>query len=224
MSVLRARVQTLLRVLGILAFCVGYPIMAHLAAQQASPSFFGALVALLPFLAIGLYLAWRAERRALMLGLFVIFVAALWWQQDFLISHYSLIYLLQHAGMQGLLCITFWLSLRAGKVATITRFASLVHSHMSPSHLRYTRQVTAAWTIFFGLMTLASLVLFVATPLTTWSTFANFLTPVLITAMFVAEYAVRCRVIPTSERGTIADTIRSIRHSATHKSTPPPTH
>ena len=68
---------------------------------------------------------------------------------------------------------------------------------------RYTRQVTLAWSIFFGTMALVSTALFFAAPVKVWSGFANFLTAPLIALMFIVEYAVRRRMLPDVEHAGI---------------------
>ena len=74
---------------------------------------------------------------------------------------------------------------------------------LGPAMARYTRQVTLAWSIFFGAMALASTALFFGAPVSVWSTFANFFTGPLIALMFIAEYAVRRRVLPDVEHAGI---------------------
>ena len=62
------------------------------------------------------------------------------------------------------------------RVSMVTLFARMVHGTLAPAMERYTRQVTLAWSIFFGTMALESTALFFAAPVKVWSGFANFLT------------------------------------------------
>jgi uncharacterized membrane protein len=79
----------------------------------------------------------------------------------------------------------------------------MVHGTLAPAMERYTRQVTAAWSIFFGAMALVSTALFFCAPVSVWSVFANFFTGPLIALMFIGEYAVRRRVLPDVEHAGI---------------------
>lgn len=91
----------------------------------------------------------------------------------------------------------FWFfsrSLRASRVALVTRIAQRVHGPLGPALLRYTRRVTVAWSAFFAAQLLASAALYAYAPLEAWSWFVNVVGSLLIPAMFLAEYAVRrCR-------------------------------
>jgi uncharacterized membrane protein len=79
--------------------------------------------------------------------------------------------------------------------------------------LRYTRQVTIAWTAFFGATAAVSTTLFLFAPPTVWSIFANLLTIPLLGLMFAAEYLVRHRVLPPAECAGIADSVRGYRET-----------
>ena len=87
---------------------------------------------------------------------------------------------------------------------------------MSVPHAIYTRQVTLAWTLFFATMALVSSLLFFLASLTLWSVFSNFLTLPLVALMFIAEYAVRRRVLSELPEMRLLDTLRAFRNSASH--------
>jgi uncharacterized membrane protein len=123
-------------------------------------------------------------------------------------KNFSLVYLLQECGMYGILAWGFGRSLRAGDTALCTRLADKLHSPLTPSELRYTRQVTWAWALFFAAITLTIFVLFLSAPLRVWSIFVNFVTLPLVAAMFLGEYAVRHRVLPQTHRRGILATVR----------------
>jgi uncharacterized membrane protein len=84
-----------------------------------------------------------------------------------------------------------------GRTPLCTLLADKVHGPLNAVELRYTRQVTAAWALFFLLELLVTVLLYEFASLRTWSLFANFGVPLLIALMFVGEYAVRRRVLPT---------------------------
>jgi uncharacterized membrane protein len=82
---------------------------------------------------------------------------------------------------------------------------------MSPALLRYTRQVTAAWTLFFFGSAVISAGLFFFAPIEAWSVFANILSLPLIGIMFLVENEVRKRTLPKSDQVGLIGTIRAVR-------------
>jgi uncharacterized membrane protein len=74
--------------------------------------------------------------------------------------------------------------------------------------MRYTRQVTLAWMLLFVALMLSTLILYLTAPLAIWSLFVNFVTLAMIAAMFVAEFAVRRRVLPPADRGGILESVQ----------------
>jgi uncharacterized membrane protein len=96
-----------------------------------------------------------------------------------------------------------------------------VHGPLPAQVARYTRNTTAAWALFFALITLVSLVLFQYTPLKVWSAFANFLTIPLVVLMFVGEYTVRRRILLPPHRTGLLDSVKvyfdSSRYAATSR-------
>jgi uncharacterized membrane protein len=204
------------RWLGIAALFLGYPLLAHYTNESAQHRHLGAAVAIAPVLLIALLLAWRSPQRPLMLGAVGLLCVALGMAWPALQHHFDVIYWLQHAGMQLLLLIVFGRTLIGGRLPLCTRFARAMHAPMrlTDEHERYTRHVTLAWTLFFAAMAVGSTALFFLAPLPVWSVFANFLTPPLIVAMFVAEYAVRYKVVPHIPRTHILDAVRAFKSSA----------
>jgi uncharacterized membrane protein len=122
--------------------------------------------------------------------------------------NFSLVYLLQEGGFYSLMAASFGGSLLGDRVALCTQLADQVHGPLTPQEVLYTRRVTAAWALFFLLITAATLILFVFAPLRLWSLFANFCVLPLIGLMFVAEYAVRQRVLPQVPRRGILAAVR----------------
>jgi uncharacterized membrane protein len=86
--------------------------------------------------------------------------------------------------------------------------ADRLHGPLSPREVRYTRQVTVAWAVFFGALTLTILGLYAFASLTVWSLFVNFIALPLVGLMFVAEYAVRRHALPETERRGILASVR----------------
>jgi uncharacterized membrane protein len=168
----------------------------------------GAVLALTPPLVLGLSLLWRSMRPWIA-GLLTVAAALLLydcWPQ--LEKKFSMVYLLQECGMYGLLAFGFARSLISEDAALCTRLADRLHGPLTVREVRYTRQVTAAWAMFFGALTLTILALYLFGPLAIWSMFVNFSVLPLIALMFVVEYMVRRRALPETDRRGILATVR----------------
>ena len=181
---------------------LAYAVLAH-HSNTAGGGRGGTLLALAPLAAAALVLGWRARHRLPAMTLAIAACAAALFALPQLQRHTSMIYWLEHAVTQALLCVAFARSLAPGREAMVTMFARMVHGTMVPAMERYTRQVTLAWSLFFGAMALVSTVLYVAAPVSVWSAFANFFTAPLIASMFIVEYAVRRRLLPDVEHAGI---------------------
>ncbi|MDM0073062.1 hypothetical protein QTH90_01625 [Variovorax sp. J2P1-59] len=118
------------------------------------------------------------------------------------------LYMLQHVGINVLLCGWFGGSLRGGRLSLIGQFAERVHP-LSPAMLTYTSQVTLVWTLYFATMAVASVVVYANLSFAAWSVLANLLTPAMIGVLFVGEYLVRYRLHPEFERTRLVDAVRA---------------
>lgn len=192
---------------GIAALALGYVLLAHYT-NIARTETLGTMVALAPILFGALSMAWHSAWRKTMLAVFgaaCLAIAAAWGRLE---HHYSLVYWIEHAGTELVLCLTFARTLAAGQEPMCTYFARLVQGPLSPALERYTRQITKAWVIFFGAMAATSTLLYMAAPLEIWSFFANFFTGPLIGLMFVGEYAARRCLHPQIQHVHILDAVR----------------
>jgi uncharacterized membrane protein len=193
-----------------------YAGLSHYSNAVAGGRDLGAALALAPISAVATILAWRAAPRAVATVLCVCLaglIAALW---PVLRQNYPLINLVQDSSVYGLLGFTFGRSLMPGRVALCTQLADKEHGPLSAHEVRYTRQVTAAWTVFFFVITAVSILLFVSAPLRIWSLFINFCVLPLVGAMFIAEYQVRRRILPDLERTGLLATLR-VYLAASHR-------
>jgi uncharacterized membrane protein len=197
-----------LQLAAIIAFVVAYAGLSHYSNSVAKTHNVGVGLALGPVLAVGLALIWRWAH--LLVALLAAAAAAVllrhYW--PLLERNFSLVYLLQEAGFYSLMAASFGLSLRPHETALCTQLADKVHGPLSAQEIRYTRQVTAAWTIFFLAITLVTIALFASAPLRVWSLFANFFAVPLMALMFAAEYAVRRRVLPQVQGGGLLAAVR----------------
>lgn len=196
----------------IAAACIAYPVLAHYStATSAATSFpsLGVAVSLAPALAVLLWLTWRSPMRWAMLLLCAVVGGLLWEFWGVLERNFSWVYFLQHAATYAMLAAVFGVTLGRGRQALCTRFAEVVHGSLTPEEIRYSRQVTLAWTLFLLAISLVSSVLFFFAGIEVWSIFANFLSFPLILLMFVVEYAIRLRKLPHQKKHSIMDGVRA---------------
>ncbi len=92
----------------------------------------------------------------------------------------------------------------------ISAFALRVHAKgLTPDMWRYTRKLTVLWTVYFLLMTAASVLIYLGSSWANWSFFANLLTPVLALLLFGGEHLVRYRLHPEFDRANWRDALRA---------------
>jgi len=197
-----------LQLAAIIAFVVAYAGLSHYSNSVAKTHDVGVGLALGPVLAVGLALIWRWIHGLVALLAAAVAAVLLRHYWPLLERNFSLVYLLQEAGFYSLMAASFGLSLRRHETALCTQLADKVHGPLSAQEIRYTRQVTAAWTIFFLAITLVTIALFATAPLRVWSLFANFFAVPLMVLMFAAEYAVRRRVLPQVQGGGVLAAVR----------------
>ena len=201
------------RIVAIALLSVGYLALSQWLMTSAPASPWNAAALLAPMLAAAAAGAWAAGQHVRSL-LAVAGIAALCSQALLgVLIPAPLLYLGQHVGINLGLAWWFGSGLREGYVALITRMAALVHRHMPPEMVAYTRNVTRAWVVYFIAISAASLLLFALAPFETWAWFANFATPVALAAMFGGERLLRYRLHPDFERSSVADAIRAYREA-----------
>jgi uncharacterized membrane protein len=188
---------------------VAYVAASHWLMTGAPASAWNAVALFAPMLALAAVSAWRSGQRAWGTGAALALVAlaadaALGGQ----VSAHSL-YLGQHVAIHLFLAALFGVSLRAGAQPLIAAVAQRVHGGLTPAMARYTRGVTWAWTLYFVVMATQSAVVYTLARFETWATFANWLTPLALAAMFAGEHALRYRLHPEFERASMLDVIRA---------------
>ncbi len=109
--------------------------------------------------------------------------------------------LLNHAGALKLIPVVINLACCIGFVRTlryppsmIERFARLQEPHLSETAIRYTRQVTIVWCVFFVLNGSIALYTALFCEMKTWALYNGLIAYVLMGALFAGEYLVRLRV------------------------------
>ena len=198
----------LVRALGVGVLVVAWSALAHLSATRPGHETLGALLAIGPVALFALLLAWRTLRAA-GLALWLLAAAIIAAYRGELQSHFVWVYLIQQVGLYGLLGLAFGRTLARGCVPLCTQMALRVHGALAEEALRYTRQVTLAWTVLFAITTLTLLLLFFAAPLSYWSAFANFGAPLAVIVVFAAENAVRYRALPDMQHAGLLATVQA---------------
>ena len=117
------------------------------------------------------------------------------------------LYVLQHVGINAVLCAWFASTLRRGRLSLIGEFAQRVHP-LSEDQRSYSARVTAVWVGYFALMALASVAVYLTLSFSAWSLLANVLTPLCVVALFVGEHFMRYRLHPEFERSRLVDVVR----------------
>ena len=200
------------RALAVALALAGYALLSHVLMVVAADRPWAVLVLLGPLL-LGVSALALQQRHLPSLLACMMAACGLW---AYVSAHEGLhriehLYVLQHAGIHFALGFVFAITLRHGATPLISAFALRVHRTVTPELLRYTRQVTWAWSLYFAAMVALSLALFVAAPWWWWSVFANLVTPVAAGALFVGEYLLRYRLHPEFERTTLAQAFRAYR-------------
>lgn len=209
--------KTLLVLLAVAAWTIG----AHVVFADGAPSRLASLYAWTP---IALAVAWLLRHANWRIAWFASIAAALV-GLVFLVpvnrADASFVYHFQYLAMQGALAVLFGRTLLGGREPLVTRFARIVRGELPPEIVRYTRTVTAAWTLFFIVMGIVALALYSFAPREAWSAFVNLFTIPCVVAMFVGEYAVRRFRFPSLEHSSILDGARAFQRAFSSREPPP---
>jgi uncharacterized membrane protein len=183
--------------------------LAHYAIALGHSPTLGALLALVPVAAIAAVSVRRSGHRATVLLAIAAIAFLAWAGWDTLERQFQNLFFVEHVGTNLILGAVFGRTLAARREPLCTRFARLLHGPLCPEEIRYSRQVTVAWTVFFLVIATLSCALYFSGHIAAWSILANFLTLPLVAAMFVIEYAIRLRVVPNVARAGILGSVRA---------------
>jgi uncharacterized membrane protein len=197
-----------LQLAAVALFFIAYSVLSHYSNLNPQAHDLRTALALAPMLTLGLVLLWRwsGALMALLAAAAAAYLLRAFW--PLFAQNFSIVYLVQQTGFYSIMAFTFGRSLRKGSVPLCTQLADKVHGPLSALELRYTRQVTVAWVIFFLCNVAANFLLFAFAPLRVWSLFVNFCSLPLILLMFAAEYAVRRRALPKVQSSGLIATLR----------------
>lgn len=116
----------------------------------------------------------------------------------------------------GMILAGFAPSLLPGRVPLITRIAESISGPLSPGQRRYTRGVTWVWTVTVLGILLVTLALLLFWSPQAWSLFANFISYLVLGALFAGEYAVRRLLFPDKTPLNFRDFLRSVSSYRPH--------
>ena len=178
----------------ILVTLSAYPIFIHLSFAFDRPMLVSGmwLIAAALGLAVGLYRG--SVFPSLLFGGLLMAGIALWWWGDAMALIYVPPVLINLAMM-----VLFWRTLQPGAMPLVGRVAALWRGTLDPAVARYTRRVTIAWTVFFGMTAVESVALALFAPLHVWSLFTNCLNYIFVLLFFVIEYRLRLFCLPEHE-------------------------
>lgn len=201
-----------LRAVAVAVLMGAWTVAAHYGSAGAGNADFNAALGVLPLVLMFGVALWQLPSRTVRLLAAPAGGVLLVWLWPQLRDNVALLYYLQHLGAHLALAALFGRSLFGPGEALITRLArSIYGGTISARKVRYTRQATIAWTLFFIANASVSTLLFLFAPTQVWSLHANLLTWPLIGLMFVAELLWRRRVLPPEERPRFADIVAAYR-------------
>lgn len=193
----------------VLAGAAAYAGACHLLMVYAAASAWAVLVVLGPLLFAAGAVAARERHWGLLALVAAATAGCLWIVRSGGIGDPTRLYLAQHVGMHLAMGGAFAATLRQ-PLSMIGRFASRIHA-LTPDMVAYTRRVTQVWVGYFFSMAALSLAVHAWASLEAWSVLANLVTPVLITSLFLGEFALRYRINPGFERMSLGATLRAVR-------------
>ena len=188
-------------------------VLSYIVATDPGSSRAAMWLSLAPFGAVIVAIIWKSRFRVFNFILFLAVVVAGVVNTDTLYAHIIWLYFLQHIGAMVVLAAVFGSTLRGSHAqALCSRVAAMIIPvELDADYLRYTWQVTLAWTAYFVICAVLSVILFFFAPIEAWSVFGIIITPVSTGLMFVAEYLMRRQVLPNGPKISIATIVQAYK-------------
>jgi uncharacterized membrane protein len=190
-------------------FIVCYAVLSHYSTTATDAKGLGAGLTIAPILLIGAVMVWRWSHPLLASSIFVLVGGLVFHYWPVLTKYYEWADVAQQCGAYALVAFGFGRSLLGGRVPLCTRITANLHGSLTPAEISYTRKATVAWTLLYALLAVTILILFFAAPLRNWSLFVNFGSFGIMGFAFIADHALRRRVLPHRHGGILA----ALRHS-----------
>ncbi|MEO7761079.1 MAG: hypothetical protein ABIS68_04105, partial [Casimicrobiaceae bacterium] len=211
-----------LRNAAIAVVLIGYPVAAHFISAAPPTAHLGIVTfAFAPLFVAVTVVGWQAHFRVATVVAAAAAFALLWLYSGVIGRNLALVYFIESTCTNAALGILFGRTLFGGREPLCSQFARFVRGPLEPRVARYSRQITVAWMLYFVAMMVVSIALYVLAPIPVWSTFANLLSLPLLALMFIAEYAIRIRVLPDLPHKPILESVRAFRNSPRATTTPP---
>jgi uncharacterized membrane protein len=118
-----------------------------------------------------------------------------------------------HAVAYTSLLIWFGTSLRSNREPLVSSFARRIRQTMPEKVVRYTRQVTIAWCLFFAGQLAVSAALLLLAPASVWSAFVTLLNLPLLAAMVLGEFGVRVVLFRHEPHSSLLGTVSAWRQA-----------
>jgi uncharacterized membrane protein len=171
---------------------LAYPVVIFFGIQYLQPRYVALLLALL------LIIRWRNEAKGLISGMSHIYLVV--FSVLFLaimlttITNNETLLRLYPALVNGAMLFVFGYSLQSPP-SIIERFARLHEPTLTAAGVRYTRQVTQVWCVFFVLNGCVAVFTALFASREAWSLYNGFIAYILMGVMFAGEWLVRRRLI-----------------------------
>jgi uncharacterized membrane protein len=195
----------------VLAIIIAYAGLSIYSDSNPSAKSLATSLSIGPILLIGLALLWRWCHRAIATAMTLIAALLLYRYWPALTQYYRWSDLIQQCGAYVLVTVSFAYSLTGGRVPLCTQISERLHGALDPAEMLYLRRATFVWAVFYAVLAATILALFFLASARLWTLFVNFATYALIGAVFLADHAIRRRVLPPRPGGLLA----AIRHSLT---------
>jgi uncharacterized membrane protein len=200
----RARRATVLQLAAVVSLIAGYAALSQYSNSVPDAKGLATGLSIGPILLIGGVMVWRWSHPLLAASIWVLAGVLLFLYWPFLTEYYDWSDVVQQCAAYGFVSISFARSLSGGRVPVCTQLTDKLHGPLTPTEIAYTRKATVAWALFYALLAVTILFLFFVTPLRMWSLFVNFASFGLIGLMFLADHAIRRRVLPHRPGGILA--------------------
>ncbi|WP_348674978.1 hypothetical protein [uncultured Abyssibacter sp.] len=188
------------------ALWLAYPVLVHAAIVTESRGLYAAALILLLVMSLSGALL---RRRLWAMAAIAAGSAALIWVSVSGLAIYFLY--LPPVLINGFLCVFFAQSLARGRTPVISFMARQIRGEdLPPPLLRYTHKLTAFWALFFAAMGLISIVLAIWASNEVWSLFTNFISYLIVAAVFILEFGLRRLIVPGEEHTSIRNYLRGL--------------
>jgi uncharacterized membrane protein len=194
----------------LLLLFICYPILLHVfILKEEEVAMWQLMFVFAPLLAVAAWVIFRMFGKIWWPLLSLLFAAALYYLAT---GDYGRVGLLAVNGLANATLNLFllWLfgrTLLSGREPLISQISRHINGQLLPEVAFYTRYVTIAWCIFFGLEVVTSLSLYAFAPRAAWSFFINVLNLPLLILMFVGEKAYRTVRFPHHPKTSIMKAI-----------------